>query len=964
MKQSHLLKSLTLGAVLTVIVPLSTHAIVSINETNFPDANFRSFVKQKYGNNSISNPQITDATLASVEEMNCSSLNIENLKGIEFFTNLKELYCSNNKLISLSVASNTKLKTLVCTNNELRALYIGPNLAYLTSVYCYNNKMNYSAVRRLASTLPSFSGSGVHKIYLYGTTSSEKNCIVANSRFNTGWTPCSSSASPVGYGVADEPEPINFYSFQDSKLLNMMETYDTNNDGYWSADELHQVTSLNVSGKGLTSLKGIEYLTNLQYLYADNNDLTWLNVSKNPFLHYLTCCQNRIFETDMDNLIASLPPLLDWQCYSVDVGSDVVSSTGLAYGRIYCHKATNSSPWEGNAITLSQVETCNNMNWFAFVYDTGWVSSIEGKLHINQKTFPDTYFRNLIKNGCSTNIPKAFDTNGDGYLSKAERDAVTLIYLDEDFDYCDRVKSIQGIECFPQVTEIYFRYWSELQNYVDLSRNTKLTIFDTNMTKISAISFPKSIKNIDFVSEKIGTLSFQTQTELESLSLYSPSLKYLYTNSCKKLSNLYVSGCENLLQFDISDNTQLETLDISGCKHLDYNIRKSFLEVGLPKLTKLKTLKCSNVAFWELKPTNSPDLETLYCDHCQILDLDLSNNTKLKTVDCSYNPMQWLTMPTSFPYLKRLDIQGCWLMNDQISDIVWALPQAGENETRVLTLADSDMSEHNEVTPFDIAVASRAEMNNWTCQFISHSGSSTTRKDYNFDYNHIMPESLPAGSMSHVGTQLPISILSNQAILSFEFDLILPRYFTLMEYDDEFLVSSENENQVPTANIKVEFTGTVPNTDAKIYHIKANVKNLQRGVVFNGNNVMKLWVVSTVGNVNAENWMARVINGKMRPATSLDDIYTGPVCNWLTLDWLGDVNGDKKVTPADAIMMLYNYFGVDQTDFNVKLADVNLDGNYSPADAIQALYMYFGDDLNNFSRQKKDVKNVDDVEPE
>ena len=541
---------------------------------------------------------------------------------------------------------------------------------------------------------------------------------------------------------------------------------------------------------------------------------------------------------------------------------------------------------------------------------------------------------------------------------------MTLIYLDEDFDYCDRVKSIQGIEYFPQVTEIYFRYWSELQNYVDLSRNTKLTIFDTNMTKISAISFPKSIKNIDFASEKIGTLSFQTQTELESLSLYSPSLKYLYTNNCKKLSNLYVSGCENLLQFDISDNTQLETLDISGCKHLDYNIRKSFLEVGLPKLTKLKTLKCSNVAFWELKPTNSPDLETLYCDHCQILDLDLSNNTKLKTVDCSYNPMQWLTMPTSFPYLKRLDIQGCWLMNDQISDIVWALPQAGENDTRVLTLYDSDMSEHNEVTSLDIYVASNSSMNNWTCQYVSHSGSSTTRKDYNLD-NYIWPGQLPSGAMSYVGTQLPIKVNTYPfSILDFEFDLILPRYFTLMELNDKFLVESGNEEQVPTANIKVEFTGTVPNTDAKIYHIKASVKNRQRGAVFNGNDVLKLWMVSTVGNVNAENWMARVINCKMHTVASSEEIDTGPVCNWLTLDWLGDVNGDGKVTPADAIMMLYNYFGVDQTDFNVKLADVNLDGNYSPADAIQALYMYFGDDLNNFSRQKKDVKNVDDVEPE
>ncbi len=959
--------------VLTMLAPLTTSAWVLVNETNFPDANFRNFVKQKYGSYSSSNPQITDATLESVEEMDCSGKNIENLKGIEFFTNLKTLNCSNNKLISLSVASNTELTELDCQNNQLRALYIGPNLSKLVSVFCYDNQMNYSAVRRLASTLPSFSNGGFHGIVLYNpTSSSEKNCIVANSRFNTGWRvlcyESQTTVQPVSYEVSDEPAPllISTAYFQDTKLLNIMKTYDINKDGSLSADELHQVTSLNVGGKGLTTLKGIEYLTNLQYLFADNNDLTSLDVSKNPFLNYLTCQQNRIFDTEMDNLITSLPPLLAKLCYSVPVESSD-SNTGLAVGQFFCHKATNSSPWEGNAITAQQVQKSNNKNWTPFIYSGGeWsVTATEGQLHINQKSFPDTYFRNLIKNGCSTNIPKAFNTNGDGYLSKAERDAVTLIYLDEDFDDCNNVKSIQGIEYFPQVTEIYFRYWSELQNSVDLSRNTKLTIFDTNMTKISAITFPKSIKNIDFASEKIGTLSLPTQTELKALTLTAPNLQSLNINRCYDLVDLFVSGCPNLLQFGITNNTKLERLNISGCNNIQ---NKATLIQNIENLTKLTSLKCSNVSFLsssgQLKLTKATELQDLYCDHCQILDLDLSNNTKLRTVDCSYNPMQWLTMPTSFPYLKRLDIQGCWLMNDQISDIVWALPQAGENDTRVITLYDSDMSEHNEVTPFDIAVASRAEMNNWTCQFISHSGSSTTRKDYNFDYNHIMPELLPDGSMSHVGTQLPISILSNQAILSFEFDLILPRYFTLMEYDNEFLVISENENQVPTANIKVEFTGTVPNTDAKIYHIKANVKNPQRGVVFDGGNVMKLWVVSTVGSVNAENWMARVINGKMRPAASLDDIYTGPVCHYLELDWLGDVNGDKKVTPADAIMMLYNYFGVDQTDFNIKLADVNRDGNYSPADAIQALYMYFGDDLNNLSRQKKDVKNVDDVEPE
>jgi len=65
----------------------------------------------------------------------------------------------------------------------------------------------------------------------------------------------------------------------------------------------------------------------------------------------------------------------------------------------------------------------------------------------------------------------------------------------------------------------------------------------------------------------------------------------------------------------------------------------------------------------------------------------------------------------------------------------------------------------------------------------------------------------------------------------------------------------------------------------------------------------------------------------------------------------GDVNGDRKVTPSDAIMILYHYFDVEQTGFNVKAADVNGDGSVTPADAIEALYIYFNDGSQSNARQ-------------
>ena len=62
---------------------------------------------------------------------------------------------------------------------------------------------------------------------------------------------------------------------------------------------------------------------------------------------------------------------------------------------------------------------------------------------------------------------------------------------------------------------------------------------------------------------------------------------------------------------------------------------------------------------------------------------------------------------------------------------------------------------------------------------------------------------------------------------------------------------------------------------------------------------------------------------------------------------LGDVNHSGDVTPADAIMILYHYFGVEQNGFYEDQADVNQSNDISPADAIEVLYIYFGGNSNS-----------------
>ena len=131
---------------------------IAINETNFPDENFRNYLlSQEYGADSL----LTDDEISGITELSVSGKNITSLQGIEYFTALtllscthnqlflldvskntalKSLGCSYNQLISLDVSKNTKLTGLYCGRNQLTSLDVSKN-AVLTELYCFNNKL-------------------------------------------------------------------------------------------------------------------------------------------------------------------------------------------------------------------------------------------------------------------------------------------------------------------------------------------------------------------------------------------------------------------------------------------------------------------------------------------------------------------------------------------------------------------------------------------------------------------------------------------------------------------------------------------------------------------------------------------------------------------------------------------------------------------------------------------------------
>ena len=69
---------------------------------------------------------ISDAEARKVTAMNLSGLGIQSLGGIERFTALKTLDCSNNQLTQLDLSGNAALTALLCDGNPLPWVDVGP----------------------------------------------------------------------------------------------------------------------------------------------------------------------------------------------------------------------------------------------------------------------------------------------------------------------------------------------------------------------------------------------------------------------------------------------------------------------------------------------------------------------------------------------------------------------------------------------------------------------------------------------------------------------------------------------------------------------------------------------------------------------------------------------------------------------------------------------------------------------
>jgi len=267
---------------------------IPINQTTFPDPNFRAVISTRTydfdGNNYLS-----DYEIGRIYNIDCEGQDVRSLQGIEYFTSLQGLWCRNNSISSVDLSCNKDLRGIWCSDNDFTSLDFTENHE-LVWVYCQDNSI----------TSLDFSNNP-HLAYLECNTNplSQLNLSQNSELEHLTCGTCRLSS----LDLRPNPNLTHLDAFR-----NHMQSIDLSNNtkmvrlDIWDNEDLGNVSVSHMPGleyyncanNNVTSID-VSHNPHLQKLICSYNDIDTLNVSNNPELAYLDCACNEIDSLDLSN---------------------------------------------------------------------------------------------------------------------------------------------------------------------------------------------------------------------------------------------------------------------------------------------------------------------------------------------------------------------------------------------------------------------------------------------------------------------------------------------------------------------------------------------------------------------------------------------------------------------------------------------------------------------------------------
>ncbi len=474
-------------------------ADAAINEDNFPDANFRNAVS----NFDLNKDNFLDrGEIFEVKKIYVQDLHIRDLKGIEFFSELDDLDCSNNEISSLDLSQNTRLTSLVCTNNQLSTLNLTQNFA-VVQIYCFANQLE-----------------------------------------------------SINLGLNTE---LRILSCAENKLTSLNLKYCGNLEELDCTD--NQLKSLDLSGKKslvrlacykneLTQLN-VKGCSSLSGFTCNNNQLTSLDVSDCPALKFLGCDYNRI-----SSLKLAQHSMLDTlYCYNNDFTELDVRGCPILCGYMsqYQREQVPGPHDRFGEIFAFDCKVTVIGNYTSLPLGNG--------LAIDASNFPDDAFRAIVEtfdqnkdhllSDAEIAAVKTINCVNRGIVSLKGVEYFTAL---EELR-CSRNKKLTSPNLSQNTPLTHLDIDHCPIKILDVTKLSKLTVLNCSSAKLTSLNISKNPKltSLDVSANAIHSLNLSK----------NPLLKNLYCNDCP-LSKLDLSKCTQLDILSCWNN-HFTALDVRSC---------------------------------------------------------------------------------------------------------------------------------------------------------------------------------------------------------------------------------------------------------------------------------------------------------------------------------------------------------------------------------------------------------------
>ncbi|KAF2515707.1 T9SS type A sorting domain-containing protein [Flavobacterium foetidum] len=639
--------------------------------TPIPDAAFEDKLIALGIDTDGKNGVVLNSSITSITALNVSNSAIADLTGLEGFTGLVSLDCSNNSLKSINLSNAKSFTTLDCTGN-----------ASLTCIQVAN-------------------------IAQSSTNWSVKKDAAANFSLD-----CNA------YTLIPDPK------FEDELV---QQKFDDVVDGKVLTSKINKIKSIYISSNSVQDLTGIQDFTALTSLECGFNRLSSLDLSKNKELTVLRCDNNSLKSLDLSNntklntlscrsnqltiLDISKNPNISFLdlAYNQLSSFDVSKNANLSYLNCNGNKLKNLDLsknievyfFDGTGNRLESLDLSKNTKLRSLFFTNNKLTTLNLKNGNNSKLnaldFSENPFLGCVSvddvtyananwsekkqthnyftaTECSmtTQIPNnafedklialGIDTDGkNGFVLNSSINTISTLDISN-----SSLTDVRGLEGFTALKTLNVS--NNALATIDLSKNNALTTLNCAnnatltcimvadiaaakkwaTTKDAKADFSLDCRNYTLIPDenfeaKLISLELDDVKDGKVLTSNINAVKYLtiYSSSIKDLTG--IQDFAALVSLTCNDN-EITKLDVSQNKNLNYLYcpNNQITSFDSSKNSLLETLYINSNALTKLEV--NPEIKEIRCQNNQITSLDLSKTTQLNSIYCSNNKLTSLNL--------------------------------------------------------------------------------------------------------------------------------------------------------------------------------------------------------------------------------------------------------------------------------------------------------------------------------